>query len=375
MNKKLMMLIGMLMLVSISINAVAQSRNKKISTNNERWYAPVGVAISSGSVAPFAGVGYEKNIASGSHFRLGMEATFSYSKTCLPAVDVIVSYRAGKKFYIEPALIGGVGSIGNYIVAENDLFTYKRTTVYLLPEVGGRLSLGLNTNRFALALFAAYKWQFGAKQQTTPAVDGMEVVEAERFAPSLQLGMVLGYNISNTYRNCGDHVWRAGLSYGYNVLGGEQKVSAELSKFDRFSYHFGHVYGVEMGQTLGEIEKTSALLKYGMQFLPRGEASWLIPELSIKAGMGEAINQTSLSGEAENGEFSSRSRILQPAAEIGAELKLGFHLGGWTLFVAGEYVHDFPLGTEVGGDGVSSHATNFEHCNALYIKGGVMFTF
>lgn len=372
MNKQKIMLIGILMLVSTSINA--QSRNKKMRANDERWYAPVGVAISSGRVAPFAGIGYQKNVAS-SHFRLGMEATLLKYKTCLPAVDVILSYRAGEKFYIEPALVGGVGSVGNYTVAENDLFTYKRTTVYLLPEVGGRVSVGLNANRFAVALFAAYKWQFGAKQQTTPAVEGMEVVEAERFIPSLQCGMVLGYNISNTYRNCGDHVWRAGLSYGYNVLGGEQKVSAELSKFDRFSYHFGHVYGVEMGQTMGEIEKTSALLKYGMQFLPRGESSLLIPELSIKAGMGEAVNQTSLSGEAENGEFSSYSSVFQPAAAIGAELKLSLHLGGLTFCVAGEYVHDFPLGTEVGGDGVSSHATNFEHYNAFYIKGGVMFTF
>ena len=372
MNKQKIMLIGILMLVSTSINA--QSRNKKMRANDERWYAPVGVAISSGRVAPFAGIGYQKNVAS-SHFRLGMEATLLKYKTCLPAVDVILSYRAGEKFYIEPALVGGVGSVGNYTVAENDLFTYKRTTVYLLPEVGGRVSVGLNANRFAVALFAAYKWQFGAKQQTTPAVEGMEVVEAERFIPSLQCGMVLGYNISNTYRNCGDHVWRAGLSYGYNVLGGEQKVSAELSKFDRFSYHFGHVYGVEMGQTMGEIEKTSALLKYGMQFLPRGESSLLIPELSIKAGMGEAVNQTSLSGEAENGEFSSYSSVLQPAAEIGAGLKLSLHLGGLTFCVAGEYVHDFPLGTEVGGDGVSSHATNFENYNALYIKGGVMITF
>ena len=355
----------------MTANCAQAQRNTTPMDIYSEGYIIGGTALfSSNKIAPVVGFGFS-NTAKGNG-RMAFETSFALAEdVIIPSVDMKFSYRFGKKFYFEPAGIIGVGAICNKIVAENSLFSYKRTVVYLWPELGGGINIGYSGKRFGVSLFAAYKWQIGANRQLSPVVDGMQIIAENKYYSPLMIGGTASLNLSQDLRRCGDHPWICGLSYGYNVLSGEQKVSVDLVHFDRLGIFFGHLYGVEFCQTFGKIQKTSSLLKYGMQFLPRGANSPIIPELFVEAGMGEVINQTALYGEAENGEFSSFSRILQPAVELGAEFNLGFHFGGVTLFLGCEYTHDFPLGTEVSGDGVSSHETKFYSCDAICITGGV----
>jgi hypothetical protein len=368
-NRLWIVVIGILIMTA---NCAQAQRNITPMDVYSEGYVYGGTAIFSSKIASVVGFGFS-NTAKGNG-RMAFETSFALAEdVVIPSVDMKFSYRFGKKFYFEPAGIIGVGAICNKIVAENSLFSYKRTVVYLWPELGGGINIGYSGKRFGVSLFAAYKWQIGANRQLSPVVDGMQIIAENKYYSPLMIGGTASLNLSQDLRRCGDHPWILGIAYGYNVLSGEQKVSVDLTHFDRLGIFFGHLYGVEFGQTFGKIQKTSSLLKYGMQFLPRGANSPIIPELSVKAGMGEAINQTALYGEAENGEFSSFSRILQPAVEVGAELKLVFHFGGVSIYLAGEYIHDFPLGTEVSGDGVTSHATHFEYYSSLFIKGGVIF--
>ena len=319
---------------------------------------------------------------------LGIQARGAYAHDSLTThilagVDMSLALRLEiGALYIQPKGLVGVGMASqNRVVSNGNRFVEQFP--FLALEAGGRLELGFKIKSVCFGIYAQYLEQFAEPQQHSA---GAAKVEKEWLSQDpFSAGFVLSFGLDKAQRHVGgNNVPLVGAFATYGTYGLESGVKLLFNENHglpwlrgaegmRGEYVASEQYGLRISETLGDINRTSAQLGYGLFLHPTGPDAVLCYRIMVWGGLGEAMSESAYSASSEyTNEYSGKVQSLQTGLKGSIEAEIIAHFGRWCFSAIGGVSYTKVFGTQTAGY-VQLDEISFETPWSFYGGLGVQF--